>query len=392
MAISCLSYNFRDVTSQHKKGFVFTDNQNLVDLYQILKREFSINDFLILGTCNRTEFYFLEGDITAIQIFLENTVFRMTLVEGLEVKVYSEDSATLKHLFAVATGCESQVLGDCQVVFQLKEAYKVANELNDLSGEFHHLIHQVFKLNKRVTNETKLKEGETSVASSAVNLMSRLVKSKKETPILLIGLGQNGQDTLKNLLQAGYRNITLCNRTFSTAQLIAEKYQLKVRGLEELPELINEHKAIFVSVGSNKLLIDEHSFDWRAIEYHYTYFLDLCAVPSIDVVIEDNPCYEVYGLSYMTDRNEETLNGRKQELEKVRRIIAEETNEYIEQRVVANAANRFLENDSANLSIDSCEFLEEFLKTNTEMKSTRKISDLAVKAKTMIEKRLKHKL
>lgn len=386
MNIHCLSYNYSKSSTEIKKYLVLSDLSEQKEFYQKLVLYSGIKDFLVLNTCNRLEVYYLAEESINEQI--KDLLFGDDLVSksgifALELKGRS----ALKHLFEVSIGAKSQVLGDNQVIFQLKEAYKIANDFTELSGLFHQLMHVVFRLNKRVVNETSFKEGSVSIASSAVQLLGNLVKKHKETPILLVGTGQNGRDTVKNLLNSGYSNIFVCNRTDEKAMDMSNEFGLGFLSFAELSSKIDRFKAVILSVHSQEYLINREFFDWQKLRYEFTYFLDLGVLPSIDPKIEQNPCFEIYDLSYMTDRNEESLVNRQLALQAVSKIIEEECSAFEKSFVIKSLFDEFYKLGAGLNAVEACEYLDEFLAKNLTLDfSSEEKESIKARFFTILEK------
>ena len=204
MEIKCLSFNFKNADLKIKERFAL-HKEEIQRISTAIKEILEIDELMILSTCNRTEFYFSSEKYSVID--LKKCVVLVLGVQatpsGVLVTEINDESETVRHLFEVAIGMHSQVCGDIQVIHQVKEAYQLASESNTIGVLFHHLLHQVFHVNKRIVNETAFKSGASSIASAAVQLVDELTSKNKNSPILLIGAGKNGEDTLEELIDHG---------------------------------------------------------------------------------------------------------------------------------------------------------------------------------------------
>lgn len=342
MEINCLSFDFKNADSLIKERFAL-HKEEIQRISSLLKEIIAIDELFILSTCNRTEFYYSSKKYAVIDF--KKCVVPLLGVQatpsGVLVTEINDESEAVRHLFEVAIGIHSQVCGDIQVIYQVKEAYQFASEANTISALFHHVLHQVFHLNKRITNETEFKKGASSIASAAVQLVDELTLKDKNAPILLIGAGKNGEDTLKNLLTLGYQNITISNRTRAKAELLVEKYDVFLRDFDSLPQVIQNYKVVLTSINTRQTVINSAFLDLDKIGFDYTYFLDLSVPAAVDVAIESNPSFLVYGIDYMEERNEQTLQSRLDQLDIVHEIIDEEVAFFDQWKAVKTMTNAF---------------------------------------------------
>ncbi len=342
MEIKCLSFNFKNAEVKIKERFAL-HKEEIQRIATALKEIIEVDELMILSTCNRTEFYFSSEKYSVID--LKRCVVLVMGVQatpsGVMVTEINDESETVRHLFEVAIGMHSQVCGDIQVIHQVKEAYLFASESNTIGVLFHHLLHQVFHLNKRIVNETEFKAGASSIASAAVQLVDELTVKNKKAPILLIGAGKNGEDTLKNLLTMGYQNITICNRTKAKADLLVEKYGVFLIDFDVLPQKIQNYKVVLTSIHTRNTLINSAFLDLNQVGLDYTYFLDLSVPAAVDVAIESNPSFLVYSIDYMEERNEQTQKARLTQLDSVHAIVDEEVNFFDHWKAVKTMTNAF---------------------------------------------------
>ena len=342
MKIHCLSFNFKNADLAIKEKLAL-HTQDIQRITTLLKDIIEIEELMILSTCNRTEFYFSSENYSVIDL-KRHIVFLLDISGtpfGVLITEINDESEAIRHLFEVAVGVHSQVCGDIQVIHQVKEAYQLAAEINSIGVSFHHLLHQVFHVNKRITNETAFKKGASSIASAAIQLVDELTLKNKNASILLIGTGKNGEDTLKNLLASEYQNITISNRTRAKAEVLAEKYGVKITDLADVPQTIQNYKVVLTSINSRKPIIDPVVMNMNRINFDYTYFLDLSVPAVVDVAIEKNPSFLVYGIEYMKERNEETQLLRLKQLDAVHEIVDEEVHFFEQWKAIKTVTNAF---------------------------------------------------
>ncbi len=181
---------------------------------------------MVLDTCNRTELYFVpteQGDC------MDNFFGHMKELKGLDQDVdrsvfYCYDGqAAVEHLFSVAAALDSQIVGEHQILGQLKEAYRVASEERTARFLLNKLMHRAFRVGKRTQSETQLGRGSVSVASAAAELAGQIFSDMSDKAVLLVGAGQTAEAAAKGLISAGVKQVVVANRTLSRAEELTEQ-------------------------------------------------------------------------------------------------------------------------------------------------------------------------
>ncbi|GAB4240671.1 MAG: glutamyl-tRNA reductase [Ekhidna sp.] len=312
-----LSYQSTSIEVREKVAF---GSEECVDFLLKLKETFGVEEALVVSTCNRTEIYYTSKDEIAEEVI--GFVASFKAIPGNVLKecfqVYNTNEAT-EHLFRVALGLESQVLGDIQISNQVKRAYQQSADLNLAGPYLHRLMHTIFYANKRVVQETTLQDGTASVASVAVSLIDRFIANIDQPRIALIGLGEIGQNVLENLGNDKAR-ITLINRTRAKAEKLAEQRSLEVRDMEELDEVISESDVIISAVAAKTAIIGQ---DQLRTETIHKLFIDLSVPRSIDDKIDSIAGVSLYNVDQLSERTEKARSIRKKAIPAVESIIAE---------------------------------------------------------------------
>lgn len=325
MKLQCVSFEFKNANQAVKERLVINE-VCFVTVYNRIRETLGIAELLILSTCNRTEFYFFSDTDQTQDLekyFQTINEIRDSHYDHVKLLLISNNDSAMKHLSEVSLGVHSQVLGDVQVINQVKKAYKKASELGGAQLYLHKIMHRIFALNKQVTNQTKFKNGVSSISSATIQFVKRISKAK-DTPILILGTGESGRETIKNLLNSGYQNITVVNRTTKKAVDVAKQFEIKSSTITNLRGLVESHKIIISSLSTNDKVINRTNVPMELSTYDYRYFLDLSVLGVVDVSIEENPENLVFSLKYMTEQNEETKKIRRNELPEVNKIIQEE--------------------------------------------------------------------
>ena len=305
------------------------------EVHQLLRRAKELTtaqDILVLSTCNRTEIYYSHEDDLS-----EELIKILGIAKGIDQMVeyhdyfvsYTSGSAAVRHLFQVAMGLESQVVGDLQISNQVKQAYQASADENTASPFLHRLMHTIFFTNKRVSQETVFRDGAASVSYVATELVCDLAAEFVNPNVLIVGLGEIGADVCKNLGEAGRKdapqNITLINRTESKATAMAQSLGFQTLPFAQLADAVAEADVIVSSVASPEPLIRrKHIEELRT--HRHKYLIDLSVPRSIDPAVEQVTGVLVYNIDDIQNKANETLTNRLAAAPRVQEIIEEALN------------------------------------------------------------------
>lgn len=286
-----------------------------------LKETFSLEEALLISTCNRTELYYTSQDKLDTQIIQLIASFKAFASDQLTsfFNFYDNEDAA-KHLFSVSLGLESQVLGDIQISNQVKRAYQQSADLNLAGPHLHRLMHTIFYANKRVVQETRLQDGTASVASVAVDLIKGFVRNIEHPRIALVGLGEIGQNVLENL-NSEEAEITLVNRTKSKADKLADGKNIAVCDYSELSRTINENDVIISAVSTPSPIISASDFSSEVV---HKLLIDLSVPRSMDHDLENVPGLSLYNVDQLTEKTLKARKRREKAIPDARKIIEEE--------------------------------------------------------------------
>lgn len=287
------------------------------------------SELFVLSTCNRTEIYYNHSkDIS------EDLIKLLSIQKGIETSLSKEqfvihpnENDAIERLFRVSLGLESQVIGDLQIINQVKKAYQwTADE--ELAGPFlHRLLHTIFYSNKRVVQETSFRDGAASVSYASVELIQELSDQLKSPKILVLGLGEMGVDICDTLHSNEANNVTIANRTVSKAKDLAAKLGFNYSGLDNLKKLLQEHDIIVSSISSEKPFITNELI--KGLENHsFKYFIDIAVPRNIDPDIEKNAGIVLYNIDEIQNRASKALEQRKRAIPEVEKIARESYSDF----------------------------------------------------------------
>ena len=293
-------------------------------LLQQLKDIIEVTDLFILSTCNRTEIYY-----SAPQDYTHEILTVLAAYKGqnyAEIAPYftslNEHADAAKHLFEVAIGLESQVVGDMQIINQVKHAYQWCADAN-LAGPFlHRLLHTIFFANKKVVQETSFRDGAASVSYAAVELVEELTANLANPRVLVLGLGEIGADVCRNLANSRIKNVVISNRTMEKAQPLANECNMTLVPFEQIWEEMAQADVIISSVARPEPLIAKNEANNLNI-LTFKYFIDLSMPRSIAPSVEEVPGALLYNIDHINNRASEALERRIASIPKVQQIIDE---------------------------------------------------------------------
>lgn len=345
-----ISYRKADVKV---RGAFSISKENQIALLNEAKR-IGLDGVFVLSTCNRTEITgFAKHPFVLISLMVRYS--NGTIEDfGRYSQVYKNKEA-VEHLFKIGTGLESQILGDYEIVGQLKSSFKQAKKIGTTNAYLERLMNLVLQASKEVKNSTELSSGTTSVSYAAIQYLIKNVSNYDKANVLIYGLGEIGKNTCKNILEyTGNHNITLVNRTFEKAQEFKNMYpELKVEMHENLETEIQKCDVLIVSTGASVPTVGKNEIQNK----ENLVILDLSMPENVDVEVKNNDGITLVNVDELSKITDATIEKRKQEVPKAEAIIDKykgEFNEWIANRKYVPAVNalkeslKTIQNDELN--------------------------------------------
>lgn len=367
-----LGFSYEKADAQTRGKLAFFDSYT--DEFIEKVRDLGIQHFFILSTCNRTEVYFFADQPEVMrtayceQVGGDQESFR-------QITFIKTGRNALQHLFRVSTGIESQILGDFEVLSQMKKAFRTFKKKGTSNAGLERIMNTAIQISKQIKNETSLSDGTTSVSYAAVQYIIQNVKDLKNKKIVLFGTGKIGRNTCENLVKHSDNNhITLINRTPEKAEELSSKLHLTTRKIEELPEVLKETDILIVATGAPEPTVTRELLPERDL-----LIIDL-SIP--ENVANDcaNENIKVVNVDQLSKVINETLQSRKSEIPKVETIIRLkmwEFEDWIESRKYVPAIEAFRER-------------MEFLREHEEKQLLRK--NAVINGHDSVSDRLIHKM
>jgi glutamyl-tRNA reductase len=293
-----------------------------------------IEEAVLLSTCNRVEVVAMTRHPDAARLRLRSFI-EHDLAEGsggvdagaLEEALYEyRDSNAVRHLFRVACSVDSLVVGEPQILGQVKDAYRAAVECGACGPVLSRLYQRAFSTAKRVRNETQIAERPVSVARVAVNLAKQIFESLEDKSALLIGAGEMIELALETLRGQGLAAIRVANRTRARAENLASQFDGSAHGLNELQELLPRSDIVLTCIaGSSPILtLDEVSRVLRARRGHPIFMIDIGVPRNVDPAVNDLDNVYLYDLDDMAGVAEANAEERRREVVRAEAVVLEE--------------------------------------------------------------------
>lgn len=287
---------------------------------------FGLNEFFILSTCNRTEIYgFAENANQMMDLICTETEGEKEIFEQLAYTKNGMDA--IWHLFQVSAGLDSQILGDYEIVGQIKTAVKFAKARGFIGAFMERLLNSVLQSSKAIKTQTQLSGGTVSVAFAAVQYIKEHVQLVKDKQILLLGTGKIGRNTCKNLVDYLHtKQITLINRTEEKAEELAQELKLKHAPLGDLTVHLKKADIILVATNANEPVI----FREHLADNGDKLIIDLSIPYNVSTDAQELMNIKLVNVDELSRIKDETLQKREAEVPKANEIITAHIQEFVD--------------------------------------------------------------
>ncbi|MCF6334224.1 MAG: glutamyl-tRNA reductase, partial [Spirochaetales bacterium] len=292
--IEVIGINHETAPLKIRENLTFSDMESILFLEQ-LKEIVGDIEAVLVSTCNRTEIYYYINASCPHKYsgkFISLLIRNRKLARETESYFYihSNNDAVL-HLLRVAAGLESMVIGENQILGQLKSAYRTGSENNMTGTVINRLFHKAFEAGKKVRTETEINEGASSVGFAGVELAHKIFGELENNPVLLIGAGETGELVLQSLKSRGSKYISIINRTKSRAERLSAKFEVEVEDFEALEKTLIESDIVITSTSAGKVLLDKNLISKVMKKRRKKLFLliDLSVPRNIDESVRDIP-------------------------------------------------------------------------------------------------------
>jgi len=342
-----------------------------------------VTEFFVLSTCNRTEIYGFTNQVSNLSNLL-CTQTKGSIHQFNKIAYVKHGVQAIEHLFNVAAGLDSQILGDYEIVGQIKQAVKFSRDHHFIGAYLERLVNGVLQCSKSIRTSTALSGGTVSVSFAAVKYIKEKIVSIKDKKILLLGTGKIGRNTCKNLVDyLETKNITLINRTEEKAVELATELGLQFGSMDELQKYIHESDIILVATNAvDPVIVPSH-----LINSGQKLIIDLSIPYNVEKSAQELPNITLVNVDELAEIKDETLHKREAEIPQAKSIITAHIQEFIDWHemrknvpILKAVKHKLQAMDSCNLYNSYFSTLTtELTQTNAAEKIQKVINGMAIK-------------
>jgi glutamyl-tRNA reductase len=316
-----INYNTAPIAVRERLSF---PAETLFASLKELRQVSEISEAAILSTCNRTELY-CTATTTDGQFLIDWVAQTKQIDANIFIPyLYTHaDNQLIRHMFRVACGLDSMILGEPQILGQMKSAYQSACEAGTLGKHLGKLFQQTFFAAKKVRTDTAIGSSPVSVAFAAVQLAQQIFASLKEQTALLIGAGETIELTARHLRQQGVARIIIANRTLTKAQALADQFKGQAITLAELPLHLAEADIVISSTASQLPLLGKGSVEsaLKKRRYKPMFMVDLAVPRDIEAEVEQLRDVYLYTVDDLQNNIDQNMDSRRRAAEQAEEII-----------------------------------------------------------------------
>lgn len=316
-----LSYKKADADIRGKFSLDESGKKNVL----LQAQQEGIESLLVSSTCNRTEIYgFAQHPFQLIKLLCDNS--QGTVEDFQKVAYIYKNQEAVRYMFRVGTGLDSQILGDFEIISQIKSAFTESKSMNLVNAFLERLVNAVIQTSKRIKNETEISSGATSVSFASVRYIFSHVEDIANKNILLFGTGKIGRNTCENLVKhTKHEQITLINRTKDTAERLARKLDVVVKDYSDLQLEIQKADVLVVATGAHNPTVDKTILNLKKP----LLILDLSIPKNVNENVTTVDGVTLVHMDHLSQMTDETLENRKKHIPAAEVIIEEIMNDFM---------------------------------------------------------------
>jgi glutamyl-tRNA reductase len=325
--VAVLGLNHKTAPVEIREKLYFPEHE--IPHFTEALKNLGVQENVILSTCNRTEIYFSSEDHeTALERIRQLIAEHIGLeVNWLNQYTYSlVDEVAYRHLFLVSSGLDSMVIGEPQILGQVKDAYRAATHQGSTGLLLDKVFHRTFSVAKRIRTETKIGYNPVSISSMAVELSKKIFGDLSFKKILVVGAGEMCEIALKHFKKEGLRDVLVTNRTYEKAQSLADETTGTAYPFEEIPALLNTVAMVLTSTGAEKPIItkDVVLTAMKRRKNKPLFFIDIAVPRDVDPSVNAIGNVYLYDIDDLRQLSQQHLSDRQKESEKAEAIVSEE--------------------------------------------------------------------
>ncbi|GED62585.1 glutamyl-tRNA reductase [Lysinibacillus fusiformis] len=321
-----LNYKTAPVEIREKLSFIESE---LPQAMEALQKQKSILENVIVSTCNRTEIYAVVDQLHTGRHFVKQFLadwFDLPMETFSSYLTIREEDEAVEHLFKVTAGIDSMVLGETQILGQVKKSFLSGQEIGTTGTVYNQLFKQAVTFAKRAHNETAIGENAVSVSYAAVELAKKIFGSLQRKHVAILGAGKMGELAIENLYGSGVGKVTVINRTFEKAESLAAKFHGQAKSMKELQCSLLEADILITSTGATDYVIDYElmQFVERLRKGKPLFMVDIAVPRDIDPRVGDLPNVFLYDIDDLQGIVEANLAERERAAADITDMIGHE--------------------------------------------------------------------
>ncbi|MFM1652323.1 glutamyl-tRNA reductase [Brevibacillus sp. B_LB10_24] len=328
MEILLLGLNYKTAPVEIREKFTFNDDSTPRALH-LLSQTKSVVESVILGTCNRTEIYVICDQLHTGRFYTRNFLAEWFGVdkEAIQPHLYiKENDEAIEHLFRVTCGLDSMVMGETQILGQVRDAFLLAQQNGTTGTVFNTLFKQAVTLAKRAHTETEIGQNAVSVSYAAIELGKKIFGSFQGKEVLIIGAGKMSELAAKHLHSNGVSRVRVANRTLERAAQLAEKFHGQACGLDQLPDLLQSADIVISSTGASGYVVTKEQLKpiMKQRKQRPLFMIDIAVPRDLDPGLHELDNVFLYDIDDLEGIVASNLEERSKEAVRIEAMIGEE--------------------------------------------------------------------
>lgn len=336
VALLIVGLSHKTAPVEFRERLSFSEDRQREAVREIVKLS-PIKEAVLLSTCNRTELYTIASSVEAGVEALIDYLAAAAGLNPIELKkylyFYNHEHAVL-HLFRVVSSLESMVVGEAQILGQVKEAYDLAFQEGATDTVLNRLLRHAFKVGKRVRTETAIGESAVSISYAAVELAKQVFGVLDGNTVMVVGAGEMSELTVVHLLDNGIKKVIVTNRTFARAQELAEKFRGEAVPFEAMFEAMEAADIVISSTGASEPIINRQEMIkvMKARRFRPIFLIDIAVPRDINTNVNKLRNVFLYDIDDLQQVVEANVAERMREAEKAEVMIEAEVEEFVRWR------------------------------------------------------------
>lgn len=332
MHILVVGLNHQTAPVEIREKLTF-DSSHLGDAMQVLSTKKSILENIIVSTCNRTEIYAVVDQLHTGRYYIKEFLSEWFQIEKEEFTPYLytyEHDEAVEHLFRVTCGLNSMILGETQILGQVRSSFLEAQEKKTAGTVFNQLFKQAITLAKKAHSETEIGANAVSVSYAAVELAKKIFGSLDSKHVLILGAGKMGELAIQNLYSNGAKKVTVMNRTLSKAQDLANRFSGIAKPLDELNNALIDVDILISSTGAKDFIITKEMMVevGKKRKGKPLFMVDIAVPRDLDPRLAELENVFLYDIDDLEGIVEANMHERKKAAERIKEMIREEIGEF----------------------------------------------------------------